>query len=93
MKGPALPGRGVADEGVQRVPVEGGLGRAVGALDRGERARDAGRGYRAAARSARSVIFRVVMTSCPLCRVCLCLRAPEWVIARLLVRFLPGSAG
>jgi hypothetical protein len=39
----------------------------------------------AAAGSARRVIFRVVMTSCPLCRVCLCLRAPEWVIARLLV--------
>jgi len=25
-----LPGGGVADEGVERVPVEGGLGRAVG---------------------------------------------------------------
>lgn len=31
---PVLPGSGVADERVQRVPVEGGLDRAVGALDR-----------------------------------------------------------
>ena len=41
-----LPGGGVADEGVQRVPVEGGLGRAVGSLDGAERALDPGCGGR-----------------------------------------------
>ena len=41
-----LSGGGVADEGVQRVPVEGGLGRAVGSLDGAERARDPGCGGR-----------------------------------------------
>ena len=41
-----LPGGGVADEGVQRVPVEGGLDRAVGSLDGAERARDPGCGSR-----------------------------------------------
>src|SRR4029077_20252453 len=41
-----LAGSGVAGEGVQRVPVEGGLDRAVGALDRAERARDPGCGHR-----------------------------------------------
>src|SRR5215470_9019117 len=36
-----LAGDGVADIGVQRVPVVGGLGGAVGPLDRAERADDA----------------------------------------------------
>ena len=39
-----LAGLGVADVGVQRVPVVGGLGGAVGARDRAERADDAGSG-------------------------------------------------
>ena len=37
-----LSGAGVADEGVERMPVEGGLGRALGSLDGTERARDPG---------------------------------------------------
>ena len=41
-----LPGGGVAGEGVQRVPVEGGLDRAVGSLDGAEGARDPGCGGR-----------------------------------------------
>src|ERR1700730_18802911 len=58
-----LAGGGVADVGVQRVPVVGELVRAAGAGDRGDLARQAcagrgGAGYRGPVRGAAAVAFR-----------------------------------